>query len=272
MPNLKEKQIIRLLKRLTGIILPVLFLTLTLSVKSAFADYDSAEIVHHLGETVPLDLTYTNSDGNKVLLKDLINKPTVLDFCYYHCAGICTPLMMEVSDVIGKVKYLPGKDYNIISISIDQNETPQMAADKKKAMTGLAEINVPDSAWMFLTGDSTNIYKLTDATGFRFKRSHGGFLHKGVLIVLDKNGKIVQYLDPGYEKSGDFQILPSGFELAIEKAATGQVTSTIEKVLQTCYSFIPKGNDLLVLMLVLASGLISVAVVFVVIKKAKLNS
>jgi len=101
MPNLKEKQIIRLLKRLTGIILPVLFLTLTLSVKSAFADYDSAEIVHHLGETVPLDLTYTNSDGNKVLLKDLINKPTVLDFCYYHCAGICTPLMMEVSDVIG---------------------------------------------------------------------------------------------------------------------------------------------------------------------------
>ena len=272
MLNVNDKQIFILLKRIFGNILLGFLLIITLPLKSASADYDSAEIVHHLGEKIPLDLTYTNSDGKKVLLKDLIHKPTVLDFCYYHCAGICTPLMLEVSDVIGKVKYLPGKDYNIISISINQNETPKMAADKKRAMTGLAEINVPDSAWMFLTGDSTNIYKLTDATGFRFKRSHGGFLHKGVLIILDKNGKIVQYLDPGYEKNGDFQILPSGFEMAIEKAGSGKITSTIQKVLQTCYSFIPKGNDLLVLMLVLASGLISAAIVFVVIKRAKLNS
>lgn len=257
-------------RALTNFALLILF-TLFIPINSSLADYDSAEIIHHLGEKIPLDLTFINSDGNKVNLKELINKPTVLDFCYYNCAGICTPLMMEVSDVIGKVKYEPGKDYNIISISIDQNETPKMAADKKRAMIGLAERNVPDSAWMFLTGDSASIYKLTDASGFRFKRSYGGFLHKGVLIILDKRGKIVQYLDPGYEKSGDFQILPSSFELAIEKAGTGEVTSTIEKVLQTCYSFIPKGNDLLVLMLVLASGLLSVAGVFLVIKKAKLK-
>jgi len=259
--------IYKIVREIPAIILLVFF---TASVMRA--DYDSIEIVHHLGNKIPLNLEFTNSDGNKVLLKDLVNKPTVLDFCYYNCAGICTPLMLEVSDVIGKVKYNPGKDYNIISISIDQNETSKMAADKKRAMTGMAERKVPDSAWVFLTGDSTNIYKLTDAAGFRFKRSHGGFLHKGVLIVLDKSGKIVQYLDPGYEKTGDFQILPSNFELAIQKASKGEVTSTIEKVLQTCYSFIPKGNDLLVLMLVLASGLISVAVVFVVIKKANLKT
>lgn len=257
-------------RKLKKIILLIL-LTLFIPRNSAYGDYDSAEIRHHLGEMIPLNLTFINSDGNKVTLKELIDKPTVLDFCYYNCAGICTPLMMEVSDVIGKVKYEPGKDYTIISISIDQNETSKMAADKKRAMISLAERNVPDSAWVFLTGDSTSIYRLTDAAGFMFKRSHGGFLHKGVLIVLDKTGKIVQYLDPGYEKSGDFQILPSSFELAIEKAGTGEVTSTIEKVLQTCYSFIPKGNDLLVLMLVLASGLLSVAGVFLVIKKAKLK-
>lgn len=250
----------------------ILLLIITISSPAAYADYNSVEIVHHLGEKIPLNLTFTNSDGKRVFLKDLVNKPTVLDFCYYNCAGICTPLMLEISDVIGKVKYNPGVDYNIISISIDQNETTKMASDKKKAMIGMANREVPDSAWIFLTGDSTSIYKLTDIAGFRFKRSHGGFLHKGVLIILDKSGKIVQYLDPGYEKTGDFQILPSNFELAINKASQGEVTSTIEKVLQTCYSFIPKGNDLLVLMLVLASGLISVAVVFVVIKKANLKT
>ncbi len=252
--------------------IPAITLLVFFTASVTWADYNSLEIVHHLGKKIPLDLEFTNSDGHKVLLKDLVNKPTVLDFCYYNCAGICTPLMLEVSDVIGKVKYNPGEDYNIISISIDQNETSKMAADKKRAMTGMAEREVPDSAWVFLTGDSTNIYKLTDAAGFRFKRSHGGFLHKGVLIVLDRSGKIVQYLDPGYEKTGNFQIIPSNFELAIQKASKGEVTSTIEKVLQTCYSFIPKGNDLFVLMLVLASGIISVAVVFVVIKKANLKT
>lgn len=251
------------------IVLLILFIGFFIS---AYADYDSAEIEHHTGERIPLNLTFTNSEGTLVSLKNLINKPTVLDFCYYNCAGICTPLMLEVSDVIGKVKYNPGLDYDIISISIDQNETTKMAADKKKAMISMADRIVPDSSWTFLTGDSTNIYKLTDAAGFRFKRSHGGFLHKGVLIILDKSGKIVQYLDPGYEKTGDFRILPSSFELAIQKASKGEVTSTIEKVLQTCYSFIPKGNDLLVMMLVLASGILTVGVVFVVIKKANLKT
>ncbi len=250
-------------------VISLIFLT---TARDIYADYDSAEIVHHLGERIPLSLVFTTSNGSKVLLKDLVDKPTVLDFCYYNCAGICTPLMLEVSDVIGKIKYNPGIDYNIISISIDQNETTKMAAGKKKAMIAMAEREVPDSAWVFLTGDSTSIYKLTDAAGFRFKRSHGGFLHKGVLIILDKSGKIVQYLDPGYEKTGDFKILPSSLELAIKKASTGEVTSTIEKVLQTCYSFIPKGNDLLVLMLVLASGIISVGIVFIVIKKANLKT
>jgi protein SCO1/2 len=250
----------------------IFLLTLSFSISPTYADYDSAEIVHHLGRKIPLNLVFTNSDGKKVFLKDLVNKPTVLDFCYYQCAGICTPLMLEISDVIGKVKYEPGKDYNIISISIDQNETPEMAAGKKRAMIGMADRKIPDSSWVFLTGDSTSIYALTDAAGFEFKRSYGGFLHKGVLIFLDRSGKIVQYLDPGYEKSGNFQILPSNFELAIKKAGNGEVTSTIEKVLQTCYSFIPKGNDLLVLMLVLASGLLSIAVVFIVIKKAKLKT
>jgi len=253
-------------------LLMTFLLIFTFTTTSSFADYDSAEIIHHLGERIPLNLTFTNSDGKKVVLQKLINKPTVLDFCYYRCAGICTPLMVEICDVISKVKYVPGRDYNIISVSIDQNEIPKMAADKKSAMIALAGINVPDSSWVFLTGDSTNIYKLSDAAGFRFKRSHGGFLHKGVLIILDKSGKIVQYLDPGYEKTGNFQILPSSFQLAVEKAGTGEVTSTIEKVLQTCYSFIPKGNDLLVLMLVLASGIFSVAVVFIIIKKVRLKT
>ena len=236
---------------------------------TAYADYKEAKVVKHLGNKLPLDLVFVNSKGEKVKLSELINKPTIIDFCYYRCAGICTPLMTEIADVIGKVKYNPGKDYNILSISIDQNETPAMAAQKKHAMVGLINRKIPESGWMFLTGDSTNIYKLTDVAGFHFKRTYGGFLHKGVLIFVDKTGEIVQYLSPGYTSKGDFQILPSRFEVALEGAQKGEVSSTIESVLKTCYTFIPKGKDGLIFGIILLTGALVIVVVLIIIKRVK---
>lgn len=247
----------------------VIFLILSTISSIAYPDYKEAEVIKHLGNKLPLDLVLVNSNGERVKLADLINKPTIIDFCYYRCSGICTPIMLEIADIISKVKYEPGKDYDILSISIDQNETPEIAAQKKNAMLGLIERKIPVSAWMFLTGDSANIYKLTDAAGFHFKRTYGGFLHKGVLIFIDKNGKIVQYLSPGYTQKGDFQILPSRFEIAIEGAQTGEISSTIESVLKTCYTFIPKGKDALVFGLILFTGLAVVITVLIIIKRVK---
>ncbi len=257
------KKIFTLISRLS---IPAL-LSLFLLFNTSYADYNSAEVVQHLGNKIPLNLKFINSKGDTVLLKDLVNKPTVLDFCYYKCVGICTPLMSEIADVVGRVKQNPGEDYNIISISVDQNETPKMAAEKKVAMLGLSERKIPDEAWAFLTGDSTNIYKLTDLTGFHFKRTYGGFLHKGVLIFLDKDGKIVQYMNPSYQKSSSFRILPSAFEMAISNASKGNITSTIANLLKTCYSFVPKGKDMFVMMLVLFTGLLTVGAVVIIIKK-----
>ncbi len=243
--------------------------SLFICINPAYADYNSAKVVRHLGDHIPLNLQFVNSDGEHVLLKDLITKPTVLDFCYYRCSGICTPLMVELSSVIGKVKYIPGKDYNIISISIDQNETPKMAAEKKHAMLSLVNIKIPDSSWIFLTGDSTSIYKLTGAAGFEFQRSYGGFIHKGVLVFVDKTGKIVRYMNPNYTRKGDFQILPAAFELSIEDASSGIVKSTIENVLATCASFIPKGKDAYILLLIFIVGFLTISTVIIIIKKAK---
>ena len=250
----------------------IILMTFSLIINSAYADYNSAKVVRHLGSTIPLNLKFTNSKGETVLLKDLIDKPTVLDFCYYRCAGICTPLMVEIADVIGKVKYEPGKDYNVISISFDENETPAMAAQKKRAMTGLINHKIPDSGWVFLTGDSTNIYKLTDAAGFEFKRTPGGFLHKGVLVFVDKTGKIVRYMNPNYNRNSNFEILPTAFELSIDDASNGVVKSTIQNVLATCASFIPKGKDAYILLLVFITGILTMTTVIVIIKKAKIKS
>ena len=248
-----------------------ILLILLLTANSTFADYDSPGVVQHLGEKIPLNLKYVNSEGEQIVLKDLINKPTVLDFCYYKCAGICTPLMLGLSDVVRQVKYEPGKDYNIISISIDQNETTELAAQRRHTISTVLGRNLPDSVWAFLTGDSTNIYALTDAAGFHFQRTTGGILHKGVLVFVDKDGKIVRYLDPGYNQDGSFKIIPATFELAIKDASTGTVTPALISILKTCSSFIPKGKDMLILLLVLGSGILTTAFVFIIVKKANVS-
>jgi len=234
------------------------------------ADNKSPIVTKHLGQVLPLDLKFTDSQGKQVTLKNLINKPTVIDFVYYHCPGICTPLMMEVSDVIGKIKYEPGTDYDIICISIDHNETTQMAADKKQAMFQLCTKEIPDSAWTFLVGDSTSIYKITNSAGFGFVKNELGYQHQGVLIFVDKTGKIVQYLSPGYVKeTAVFKILPSEFELAVEKASKGEITSTLTKVLQTCSRYIPKGRSGIILLIIFGSGIITLSTVFIIIKRTK---
>lgn len=136
------------------------------------ASQNDADLQEHLGVKLPLNLYFADEDGNKVLLKDLVNKPTIIDFVYYECPGICSPLMTELAHVANNSDLKPGEDYRIISISFDETETPQIAAKKKKTFLSLIDKkSFPDSAWKFLTGDSLSIDKLSRAAGFMFKRT-----------------------------------------------------------------------------------------------------
>ncbi len=245
-------------------------LVLILISASGFAeknDYKSDEVVVHTGKYIPLNLYFTDATGKKVLLKNIINKPTVIDFGYYRCVGICTPLMSEISDVIGKVNLTPGKDYNILCISVDQNETPEIAAQKKNELIGLIDKKIDPSSWKFLTGDSLSIKKITDAVGFHFYRSGNIIVHKGVLVFVDKNGKICSYLQPGYNRRGDFTILPSEFQMAVIDAGKSNVNPGVLGVLQTCLG-IKKGN-LYVFFTIFFVGIFTVVTTLLIIKKSK---
>ncbi len=241
----------------------------------------AAEINSHvgvekkLGETVPLNLYFNDSNGQKVLLKDLVTKPTVIDFAYYKCTGICTPLMTEIADVVGKVDLKPGKDYNILTVSINPAETSADAENKKKEMFALINEKVPDASWRFLTGDSVTIKALTDAAGFHFEKQGNTFLHTGLLIFISKEGKICRYLEPGYDTQGNFQILPLDFKMSVIDAARGQAIPVIDQVLRFCFAFQPK-NEMLVNYLFAGIGVFMLLMVgafikFVLLKRPKDN-
>ena len=233
-------------------------------------------IVEKLGSFIPLDVAFNNEDGNKVVLKDLIKRPTLIAFVYYKCPGICSPILTELANVTGKVDLVPGEDYNLISISMDDHEKPSDASDKKKTILGFTQNGFPLDAWDFLTGDSINIKKVADAAGFYFKRTGNNFIHSGGFIFVTKEGKICRYIYPDVSSKGGFNILPFDFKMALLETSHGKETKTMAKLVQYCFSYDPKGRTyVLNITRVLGAGMIILLTVFVLIlvikpKKEKL--
>ena len=192
-------------------------------------------IVEKLGQTVPLDGEFYDEGGNLVQLKSVISKPTILMFVYYRCPGICTPLLNETAKIVEKMDLELGKDYQIVTVSFDPEEKPELAADKKDSYLSLIKRKIDSNGWRFFTGDSANIHRLTDAAGFFYKKENGIWIHAGVLTVISPTGKIARYLY-------GIQHLPLDVKLALMEAAEGRTGPTIAKVLSFCYSYDTEGR------------------------------
>ena len=199
-------------------------------------------IEEQLGKSIPLQESFIDENGKKVTLKELFTKPTVLSFVYYNCPGICSPLLMELSNTINKSDLVLGVDYNIVVISMDELETPKDASTKKQTFFQALDKNVPPESWRFLTGDSATIKTVADVAGFYFKRQGKDFLHTGAFIFIDNKGKICRYLFPSYTDRRGFGILPFDFKMAVIETSEGRISPTIGKVLQFCFKYDPQGK------------------------------
>jgi len=193
-------------------------------------------IVEKLGETIPLDAMLVNERGDTVVIGDLIDKPTILNFVYFRCPGICSPLMDGLADVIDGTDLILGEDYQALTISFDAREGTLLATRKKNNYLNLMEKKEEaEKGWQFFTSDSASISRLTEATGFRFKPTGNDFIHAATLIIVDANGRISRYMNGIY-------FLPFELKMSILDAAEGKTGPTFNRVLQYCYSFDPEGQ------------------------------
>jgi protein SCO1/2 len=199
-------------------------------------------IDEQLGSYIPKDAQFYDENGNEVIIGDLITGPTVLALVYYDCPGICNPLLFELSEVMNKSDLEPGYDYNVVSISIDKFETPEIAAKKKKEFFAGFDKDISNESWRFLTGDIENIKKVTESAGFYFKREGEELRHAGSLIFVDKDRKICRYLFPSYTENHGYGILPFDFKMAILETSKGKETPTIARVLRFCFSYDTEGQ------------------------------
>lgn len=188
-----------------------------------------------LGEYVPLDLTFVDERGNPLQLRELINKPTIVSLVYYRCLSICPRVLSGVAEVLDKLGMEPGEDYNVITLSFDETDSPKESLRKKRNYVTSFEKPFPEEAWRFLTGEKENIRRFTDALGFHFKREGEGFVHPASVIILSPHGKVVRYLR-------GVQFLPFDMKMALLEASEGRVGPTISRVLLYCFSYDPKGK------------------------------
>lgn len=222
--------------RVKGVPLFILFFLLSLNI-SAFQTNSPGKvgIDEQLGSYIPLDLTFKDENGNPATLKNMIKKPVVLALVYYHCPGVCSPLLNGVAEVMDKVDLQPGEDFDIWTISFDPNDKPADARKWKSDHMGAMRRHIPEAAWTFMTGDSLTIRKLTDAVGFYYKRDRGDFIHMGSLVVLSPQGKITRYIF-------GTQFLPFDVKMAVIEAQKGTPTPTVNKILAFCYSYDRQGG------------------------------
>ena len=186
-----------------------------------------------LGSLLPLNLVFTDEQGNPVNLAELVTKPTVIAPVYYRCPNVCHFLQGDLARVLPGLKLKGGEDYQVISVSFDDTEKPELAQRSRETYYAAMKHQYPDKAWRFLTGDKETILRLTDAAGYRFQKVGTEFLHPVVFFVISPEGKIVRYLHGTH-------VLPKDLTLALYEAKTGKVGTTIRKMVQYCFSFDPE--------------------------------
>lgn len=197
-------------------------------------------IDERLGDKISLDVTLKDEDGNDVTLRHLIDKPTILTLNYFSCAGICTPLLNGVLDVVNKIRLEPAKDFQVITVSFDPRDTPEIATRKRENYIKLMKRQYPPQGWRFLTGEAAATRQVTDSVGFKFraeKREDGRveYVHAGALVLLSPEGMITRYV---YGTT----YLPSDLEMAIGEAKRGEVRPTVSKLLRFCFSYDPESK------------------------------
>ena len=192
-------------------------------------------IVERLDEYIPEDLVIIDMDGNPVEFYSLLDKPTVLALVYYRCPGICSPFKEGIADVVSRTDLVPGEDFQIITVSFDPREGPELARTNRNNYHHLVRRDLDPDAWRFFVADSLNISKLTEAVGFRYRRTGFDFLHTTAMIFISDQGKITRYLHGTY-------FLNIDLKLAVIETAAGRSGPSFSRVLAFCYSYDPAGQ------------------------------
>ncbi|MCK6446778.1 MAG: SCO family protein [Planctomycetes bacterium] len=200
-----------------------------------FSPAQDVGIDQRLGERLPLELTFRDETGTpRKLAEYFAKKPVLLSFVYFECPMLCTEVLNEEVRVLKALSLEPGRDFEIVTVSIEPNDTPELAAKKKQNY--VADLDRPEVApyWHFLVGEQAAITELTRAAGFRYvyDSEQKQYAHAGGVMVVGPGGVLSKYFY-GIEYS------PRDVRLGLVEAGDGKVGSLVDQVLMMCFHYDP---------------------------------
>ncbi len=192
-------------------------------------------IEQHLNAQVPPDLTFVDDTGRTVKLGDYFGKkPLILNLVYYNCTMLCGEALAGLAGAMKMVKFDVGNEFDVITVSFNPRETPEIAAAKKQDY--LKRYGRPGAAsgWHFLTGPAESINALTKAVGFQYQYDPriNQYAHATAIMVLTPQGRISRYF-----YGVDYP--PKDLRMGLVEASQGKIGNAVDQVLLYCYHYDP---------------------------------
>jgi protein SCO1/2 len=193
------------------------------------------DVEQKLGTMLPMDARFRDELGKEVTLGTLIaDRPVVIAPVYYECPMLCSLVLEGFVKALRPLGFLPGKDFDVIVMSFDPGEGPELALRKKAAYLALYGKEETADGWHFLTGGEEEIRRVTDAIGFRYRydAERDEYAHAASIVLATPEGRLARYFF-GVEYS------TRDLRLGLVEAAAGKIGNVVDQFLLYCYHYDP---------------------------------
>ncbi|MEQ1664367.1 MAG: SCO family protein, partial [Bdellovibrionales bacterium] len=166
-----------------------------------------------------------------------LGRPVIMAMVYYDCPHLCNYQLNGLIDVVKKMKGTAGIDYDVVAVSMDATETPDLAIKKKQNYMKSLGQPVAEGGWHFLVGSTENVQSLADQLGFSFKWDDNlkEFAHAAATYILTPDGRLSRYMY-------GIEFAQQTLRLSLVEASEGKIGSFVEKIALFCFQFDPTKN------------------------------
>jgi protein SCO1/2 len=212
-----------------------------------------------LNEQLPLDAVFKDEQGNEVRLGQYFNgKPVVIALVYYTCPMLCNQVLNGMLGSFRQIPFNVGEQFEVVTVSFDQKDTPQLAAAKKQ--TYITGYNRPGAAagWHFLTGDAINVQKLTEAVGFRYAwdEQTKQYAHASGIMLATSEGKLARYFY-------GIDYPPKDLRLALVETSANKIGTPVDTLMLYCYHYDPSTGKygVVIMNVIRLAGIITIVLI-----------
>lgn len=195
---------------------------------------ERADVLEHLDAPVPLELAFVDEAGAPVVLGQYFRKghPVLLSLNYYSCPMLCTLQLNGLVSALKQLDWLPGREFEIVTVSINPKEGPELASQKKQSYLQHYGRMEAGNGWHFLTGRQDEITALAEAVGFKYEydATTGQYAHAAVAYLVTPEGRLSRYLY-------GVQFDPRTLRYSLVEASAGRIGNTLDRLILLCFHY-----------------------------------